>query len=142
MLVRELMSTDVTTVTSEASLDVAVETLLSRGIGSLVVVDDADNPLGLLTESDVLRVAQQRNVPLSALAVTDAGHSPVVTTSPGTAVATVAREMADKRVKKVPVMDGVALVGIVTLSDIVWHLSSLRQESSELAALRSEWDQD
>ena len=54
-------------------------------------------------------------------------------------VPTVARQMAAEDVKKVPVVDDVDLVGIVTLTDIVWEFTSLRREATELAAAREKW---
>lgn len=50
--------------------------------------------------------------------------------------------MADEGVKKVPVLDDFDLVGIVTLTDIVWHLSEIRQEAAGLEDAHSEWNPD
>jgi len=139
MQVRDLMSTDVVTVPLSATLATAVDRLLAAGVGSVVVVDGDENPLGILTESDALAAARDTGQALSDIDVQSVGHRPVVTTTPTTAVPTVARLMADQGVKKVPVMDGVDLAGIVTLSDIVWHLSSLRRETKAAEAIHEEW---
>lgn len=136
--VRELMSTDVVTVEVDASVATAVDRLLDAGVGSAIVVDDGD-PLGVLTESDVLRAARDTGRPLGDIDVSEAGHRPAVTTTPSAAVTTVARSMADEGVKKIPVLDGLELVGIVTLTDIVWELSSLRNEASAIEAVHDEW---
>jgi CBS domain-containing protein len=140
MLVRELMSTEVVTAPVDASLATAVAKLLEHGVGSVIVVDADGNPAGIVTESDALSLALETDRSLSTLSVEDVGHRPVVTTTPSTAVSTVARTMADEGVKKVPVIDGLELRGMITLSDIVWHLSSLRAELANADAVRSEWD--
>ena len=62
-----------------------------------------------------------------------------MTAAPDETVQHVARRMADEGVKKVPVMDDIDLVGIVTLTDIVWHLSDLRSEAAEFAEMGREW---
>jgi CBS domain-containing protein len=139
MQVRDLMSTDVVTVPRSATLGDVADRLLDAEVGSVIVVDDDGDPVGIVTEADALGVARERGQPLADIAVSEVGHSPVVTTTPSTAIPTVARRMADEGVKKVPVIDGLDLVGIVTLTDIVWHLSSLRQEVSDIAAARDEW---
>jgi CBS domain-containing protein len=36
-------------------------------------------------------------------------------------------------------MDDLDLVGIVTLTDIVWHLSDLRSEAVEFATMNDQW---
>jgi CBS domain-containing protein len=133
------MSSDVVTVPLEATVAEAVDRLLDAGVGSVVVLDGDDNPVGIVTETDALRAARDTDRPLSDIDVRAVGHRPIVTTTPSTAVTTVARLMTDEGVKKVPVMDGLDLVGMVTLTDIVWHLSSLRREVTAMEAVRDEW---
>ena len=140
MQVRDLMSTDVVTVPVDATLAAAVRRLLEHGVGSVIVVDADGNPVGIVTESDALGLARETDRPLSTLSVDDVGHRPIVTTTPSTGVSTLARTMTDEGVKKVPVIDGIELCGMITLSDIVWHLSALREELTHADAVRSEWD--
>lgn len=139
MLVSDLMSTDVVTVPVDATLDRVAEQLLANGVGSTIVVSPEGNPVGMVTESDVLEAAHETGRPLADIDVTAVTDRPVVTTKPSVSVPTVARKMADEGVKKMPVMDHVELVGIITLTDIVWHVTSLRQEATELAEARNRW---
>lgn len=139
MLVRDLMSGDVVSVDRGAAVDVAVERMLAADVGSVVVTSDG-RPVGILTEQDILAAVHDADTALSTLAVADLSHRPVMTTSPDSTVAWLARRMAEEGVKKVPVMDGLELVGIVTLTDVVWHLAELRQEASNIEARRSDWE--
>lgn len=140
MLVNEVMTTDVVTVPHGASLREAVERLLTERVGSVIVVDDGGGPVGMVTETDVLRAAYKTEAPLSEIAVADLSHQPVVTTAPNRTVNHVAYVMAKEGVKKVPVMEDMDLVGIITLTDIVWRLSDIRQEATEDAEMPDEWD--
>jgi len=140
MLVQDLMSTEVVTVGAEASLREAVGRLLHEGVGSVVVVDENGNPGGIVTETDALGAVYQAEQPPAEIDVLELTRQPVVTTKPETTVQTVARKMTDHEVKKVPVMDGLDLVGIVTLTDIVWHLSEIRKEATSLGQAHKEWD--
>jgi len=137
MLVREVMSTSVVSVAAGATLREAVGALLSANVGSVVVVD-GDTPTGIVTETDALGAAHDSDRPLSAIGVDDLAHPPLVTTTADRTVQGVARTMADEGVKKVVVMDDLDLAGIVTLTDIVWHLADIRKEASQLA--RQDWD--
>ena len=139
MQVRDLMSTEVVTVPDAASVAEATDRLLANGVGSVVVVDGDENPCGIVTESDVLRVARETDRPLTRIDVGEVGHPAVVTTSPSRSIAATARLMADEGVKKVPVVDGIDLVGMITLTDIVWHLSSIRQELAAAEAIHDQW---
>lgn len=133
------MSTDVVTVDRDASLATAVERQLSAGVGSVVVLDDGA-PCGIVTEHDALEAALRTGHSLDEIPVAKLAHGSVVTTQPGTTVQAVARRMADEGVKKVPVIDGIDLVGILTLTDIVWHLSDIRKELSEVDGARERWE--
>lgn len=139
MQVRDLMSTDVVTVPAEATVAAAVDRLFEADVGSVIVVDADGDPVGIVTESDALRVARETGKPLADIGVREVGHRPVVTTTPKKSIPTVARTMAEAGVKKVPVMEGLDLVGMVTLTDIVWHLSALRQESAAIEAVHEKW---
>ena len=139
MQVRELMSTDVVTVAVGGTVGDVVDRLLGEDVGSVIVVDDDGDPVGIVTESDALRIARETGRPFADIGVREVGHRPLVTTTPARSISTVARTMAESGVKKVPVMDGLDLVGMVTLTDIVWHLSALRQETAEVEAVREEW---
>lgn len=142
MLVKDVMSTDVVTVDRDASLRDAVGQLLEHEVGSVVVVSDEGNPVGIVTETDALRAGYRTGDPFAEIRVMDLAHRPVITTSPSATVQWVARKMADNDIKKVPVMEDLSLVGIVTLTDIVWRLSDIRAEVGELSNAPEEWELD
>ena len=132
MQVKDLMTTDVVTVGLDASLREAVGKLLEKEVGSVIVLNEDEDPVGIVTESDALHAAYVTQKPLSDIPVTKLAHHPVVTIDPSSTVQMVAKRMADNNVKKVPVMDGIELLGIITLTDIVWHLSDIRAEVGDL----------
>ena len=139
MIVKDVMTADVVTINHNETLHTAVEHLLSERVGSVIVIDDDGYPVGIVTESDVLRAAYETGAPLKEIAVVDLSHRAVVTTPPDRTVQDVARKMAEEEVKKVPVMDGIDLVGMITLTDIVWRLSDIRKEATELAEMPNSW---
>jgi CBS domain-containing protein len=139
MLVEELMSTDVVTVPKGATLQDAAEQLLANGVGSVIVVDD-ETPIGILTETDLIRAGYETEQSFADVGVSQVGHRPVVSAAPDETVSKVAKKMAREDVKKVPVMADIDLVGIITLTDIVWGLSDIRKEASDLEAAREKWD--
>lgn len=140
MFVRELMSTDVVTVSRTGSLRTAVGELLAEQVGSVIVVDENGNPTGIVTETDILHAAYQSRESLADIPVSDLSHRPVVSADPDQTIHSLARQMAEEEVKKVPVMDDLELVGIATLTDIVWHLSEIRQDARDIEDAHSEWD--
>jgi len=57
--VKELMSTDVLTISEEAPAHLAAKLMRTRKIGSLPVVDATGKLVGIVTESDFLEIAEQ-----------------------------------------------------------------------------------
>ena len=66
MMTRDLMLKDVVTAYGNISVREAIELLFKRHIGSLVIIDDAGNCIGIFTERDAIRVVAQ-NVSLDAV---------------------------------------------------------------------------
>lgn len=138
MLVRDVMSPSLVTVSVDASLSDAVGALLANDVGSVVVLADGE-PAGLVTETDALEAARASDRPLSAIGLDQFCDGPIQTTSPDRTVQAVARRMAEEQVKKFPVRTDLDLVGIVTLTDIVYHLSDIRSEAQQLAERHYDW---
>ncbi len=65
MMTRDLMLTEVVTTKGNLSVKEAIEILFKRHIGSVVVVDDAQQCIGIFTERDAIRIVAQ-NLPLDA----------------------------------------------------------------------------
>ena len=65
MMTRDLMLKDVVTTYGNVPVKEAIELLFKRHIGSVVVVDDAQQCIGIFTERDAIRIVAQ-NLPLDA----------------------------------------------------------------------------
>jgi len=138
VLVNEIMSTDLVTVDVDATLRGVTKRLLTASVGSVVVTNDG-NPTGLVTESDVLRAAHETGKSLAEVPVRPLCQEPLVSIHPEKSVQHAVREMQAKDVKKLPVVDGIDLEGIITLTDIVYHLSEIKTEARDLAEDHYSW---
>jgi signal-transduction protein with cAMP-binding, CBS, and nucleotidyltransferase domain len=130
MQVRELMSTPVVTVDVDASLDSCAGRMLGAGVGSVVVVDGED-PVGIVTESDVLSAALHTGRPLQEVSVRATMSAPIVHVRPSATVRTATDRMEAEGIKKLLVTVGTRIEGIVTVSDVVRHLPEIRREEHE-----------
>jgi CBS domain-containing protein len=112
--VSEQMTTPVRTIDPDVVVADAARLLWDEQIGSLLVDDDER---AILTESDVVRgVAEGRDpetTPVHALATPDPVTVPVDAT-----VGDATGLMTDHGVKKLPVVQGGEMVGIITTTDI------------------------
>lgn len=141
MRVDEIMTTDVATVGVDSSVADCARTMLERGAGS-VVVSSADGPLGIVTESDVLRAGVASDAPLSSLPTRAVMSHPIKWVRPDTTTRVAAEKMREGRVKKLVVVGGTEMVGIVTATDIAFHVSDVARGVGEMMELRSKWESD
>lgn len=109
----------VTTIPAEAPVADAVAALAFHGIGALVVSPDGTHIEGIVSERDVIRLLDREPDGLLGRTVRDIMSSPVQTCSPDEGVAAVMALMTDERVRHVPVTDGEALLGLVSIGDVV-----------------------
>ena len=122
MRVSDLMTREVITVGRGDPLAHAVELMLAAGAGSAVVTSDAEAPVGIVTSSDVLRATLESGATLADLSVDDAVSEPLVTIEPGAPVTRALDTMAEHGIKKLPVLEALSLVGIVTTTDVAREL--------------------
>jgi CBS domain-containing protein len=125
----------VITIGPEDSIRQALGLLAQHNIGALIVVDHGQQPVGILSERDIVREAARNEgvfaQPVSALMTRD-----VVIGAPQDDVQAVAHTMTDRRIRHVPVMDQGALVGIVSIGDLV--KAQRNQYEGELETLQTQ----
>ena len=126
--VRDLMSALVRTLKRNDEVLIADTVMRSERIRHLPILDDDGRLVGILSQRDLFLNAlvlalghgsAARDRALGALAVKEIMTADVVTTTPGTPIAAAAQMMADRKIGCLPVMEGDAVVGILTESDIV-----------------------
>ena len=124
---------EVTTIDGSRDVRTALALLAGHGIGALVVSADGVRIDGILSERDIARGLHERGADLLARPVTEVMTAEVHTCVPTATVTDLAQLMTDQRVRHVPVVDGDALVGIVSIGDVVKaRLDELETERRQL----------
>jgi CBS domain-containing protein len=134
MKVSDAMTRDVISVSAEVSLKEAAAVLAERGVSGLPVVE-GETVVGMISEADIVaRTTGTResssmlgalfsgrtgHEEVEATSVADVMSTPAVTIGPDQQVAEAARVMVEKRVNRLPVVEGGRLAGIVTRADLV-----------------------
>ncbi len=118
LLVRDVMTRGVKTIRPEDTVLEAVSKMNKFHIGSVVVTNDG-RPIGIVTERDILVKVVEPCMDPASVRVKDVMTKPVITIEPDAPVEEAARMMARARIKKLPVVDGGRLLGILTTTDIV-----------------------
>jgi CBS domain-containing protein len=130
MKIEKLMVKSVITLPVDASAYDAVKLLNKNKIGCLVVVYNREI-VGILTERDLLeRVLEKcRNPKETGISEIMTKH--VIVGKPDMELSEATRLMFENKVKKLPIIDGNRLVGIVTLTDIA-RATSMDKKTIEL----------
>ncbi|TRO47072.1 CBS domain-containing protein [Candidatus Bathyarchaeota archaeon] len=118
ILVRDIMRRNVKTVRTDDTVHAAVQKMNKFQIGSVIVTNNG-RAVGIITERNILeRIVEPRLDPGTVWAK-DIMSAPLITVDPNDAVEEAAKIMAQKRIKKLPVVEGDKIVGVISTSDIV-----------------------
>jgi CBS domain-containing protein len=155
--IKDVMSTEVAAVNPATPLAEVVELLIQRGVKAAPVVDRG-RVVGIISGGDLLqragmelRLSLQRALPTEALreqlqqlatqgqTAGDIMTAPAVTVHNDAKLAEAARLMADRHLKRLPVVDGQGLlVGLVSRLDVLETVAATMQPGEALPALPTE----
>jgi len=128
------MSRKVETVEDSSTIYQAAVKMAKLKIGSLVVVEKTES-VGIITEGDVSR-AVAKGLEETKNLVKSVMRRPLITTTSDARVEEAAKTMAASSIKKLPVVDGGRLLGIVTQTDIVGSSFDLVTALKEMVRAR------
>lgn len=144
MIASDVMTRNVISVLPDAKIAEAVELMLERGISGLLVVDDGGTLRGIVTEGDLLRrdelgTGRHRSWWLRLIAspgrqaadftrthgrkVADVMTRDVLSVDTSAPLTDIVAMMEEHRVKRVPVLEGDRVVGVVSRADLLRALS-------------------
>jgi CBS domain-containing protein len=137
MFAQDIMNTNVTTISSDSSVHQAIDLMVAKDISGLPVVDNDGILCGVLTEGDLLRrielgsgrangkseekslVDFDEYIRSHSWRVSDLMSANVVSVAPDAPAAAVAEVMFEHKIKRVPVVSGKRLVGVVSRVDLL-----------------------
>jgi CBS domain-containing protein len=115
--VQGIMSSPAVHVAPHATVAQALRTMIDHDIGAVVIVDGA-SVVGVFTERDLTRRLLD-DEDLLDREVGEVMSAPVTTVSPADEVVFIFGLMTEKGIRRLPVVDGGLLVGIVTERDLL-----------------------
>jgi signal-transduction protein with cAMP-binding, CBS, and nucleotidyltransferase domain len=123
--VRQIMRT-IVSIDSKAKVKDAARLMVEKGIGSLIANRDG-LPFGIVTERDLMEKIAAEGVDPTKMTVSEVMTAPLTTVEAGSSVIDAARRMVEKRVKRLVVTDQDKIVGIVTQTDLVSHMTDFQK---------------
>ncbi|WP_327052705.1 CBS domain-containing protein [Halomicrococcus gelatinilyticus] len=115
--VRDVMTREYVGVSESDAVLGAVRLMRSEGTGSVVVLRGSE-PVGIMTESDVLDLVAEEADPAETT-VAEVMSSPVVSMNADRSLADAAGTMAHQDIRRIVVTEGGELVGVLTERDVI-----------------------
>ena len=127
--------TAVATIEQRSSVTALLAALAEHNVGALVVVDGEGGLAGIVSERDVVRRLNEHGADVLDGPVSAIMTSKVFTCGPEESVDTLTVQMTERRIRHVPVLRDGALVGIVSIGDVVKsRISQLEEHGEQLQA--------
>ena len=122
---RELIS-----IVQDASVFDAIKLMADRRIGSLLVMDGADLR-GIVTERDYARKVIVKDRSSESTAVREIMSTDLVTATSRQSVNECMTLMTERRIRHLPIVDDGAVVGLISIGDLVQAIISDQKEEIE-----------
>jgi signal-transduction protein with cAMP-binding, CBS, and nucleotidyltransferase domain len=119
---RVLMQTTMATIAREQMVLEAAQTMAEKRIGSLLVLD-AEDIVGIVTETDMVRKVLAARLPASSTPVGAVMSNPLIQIDINETVCDASRLMAEKRIRHIAVAEDNKVVGLLSLRDLVKMVS-------------------
>lgn len=116
MKITEIMTNNVDTCTAEATLQEVASKMKELDVGSIPVVDN-NKLVGIITDRDIVTRGIAEQLPLDS-PISGILSSDAVTGSTDMSVEDAANLMSKHQIRRLPIVDGGEVVGIVSLGDI------------------------
>lgn len=108
--------------------------LTRKGIGAIVVVNDRDEVIGIVSERDIVRAISSGGTGVLNRPAEDFMTRDVVTCGECSTIDELMGVMTKGRFRHIPVVDSGRLVGIVSIGDVVKH--HIAEVEMEVSAMR------
>ncbi len=137
MKICDIMTDGVISIDLHEPVSAAARLLKSKNIGALPVCDGGGKLRGMLTDRDIVTRCVAEGADPARLKVEDIMSRGVVCTGPFEEVEHAVRLMSEDQVRRIPVVDGGRLVGMVSLCDMARNCNCDMEAAEALAEISS-----
>ena len=117
---------DIYTISSDATVYEAIVEMVRHNVGSLLVVDET-TPVGILTERDYLREIALKGRTSKSTKVGEIMIRDVIVVDKDRTLDECMAIMTERRIRHLPVIEAEALIGLISIGDVVKQLSQDRK---------------
>jgi CBS domain-containing protein len=123
-LVRDIMTKDIVTIDEGETALEAARIMSQKGISSLIVVKD-EVPKGIITERDFIKKICAKQLEISQVKITSIMSRIRTVADPDTPIEVAVQRMANRGIRRLPIMQEGKVVGIITVTDLARYLRTI-----------------
>ena len=138
MLVKDVMTSPVITISEEGIVHDAAKLMDKDDLGCIVVTDKKGKPVGIITERDLITRVLAKNLLASKVKAKKVMTSPLLTIDPDEPLVEAARKMSRLNVRRLGVIYKGSLAGLVSSKDILAVTPELLETIQERAKIDKE----
>jgi CBS domain-containing protein len=120
-VVRDIMTKEIVTIDGDRTALEAAKLMTEKGISSVFIVRDG-SPVGIVTERDYIKKICAKELAVSQVKIGSIMSKILTTASPETPIEVAVQRMVNHKIRRLPIMDGGKVVGIITVTDLAKHL--------------------
>jgi CBS domain-containing protein len=128
MRVREIMTTKIWSCSANGTVASAAETMLDRSCGFVPVVGGQGEVLGVVTDRDLCMALVKRDRRASEIPIAEVCSGHIVSCGPDDEVHDILQMMENAKIRRLPVVEGGKLRGIISMTDVLRHAQPVRGE--------------
>jgi CBS domain-containing protein len=107
------------------ALDIS-KLMVKNKVGSVLVLNSANLPIGIITERDIIKKVCVTNTLPNEMKADKIMSSPLITIMSYDSIETAAQKMSNYKIKRLPVLEeNQQIASILSLTDITKHLSKI-----------------
>jgi CBS domain-containing protein len=138
MLVKDVMTSPVITISEEDTVQEAARLMDKNDVGCIIVVDKETKAVGIITERDMITRVLSKNTLPSKVRAKKVMTSPLLTIDPDESLTDAARKMSRLNVRRLGVMYRGNLAGLISSKDILAVTPELVEIIQERAKIEKE----
>jgi CBS domain-containing protein len=122
MTIKDLLQrkgSKVITARENTTVHEAVKIMVDNLVGSVIVVDDHDHPVGIFTERDVLRQVAKDYKTLNTEPLKNVMTTDLIICTSDEDTDEALKIITEKRLRHLPIMEDKRIIGLVSIGDIV-----------------------
>lgn len=120
--IKKIMTNKLEVIREHETAQEAAKKMKHKEIGSLLVVDESDEHVGIVTEKDLVSKVCLQNKRSNEVLVSDIMSYPLLYIDNKATLEEAARKMVDNKIQHLLIKDTGTLVGILTTSDLSTYL--------------------